>query len=157
NVTRLLADSAVAGFKVNEARIAAVLDRNPILVTALNPVIGYEKGAAIAKKAYAEGRPIREVAGESTNLPREELARLLERAELTILFTQRAPDLRNHAGQISFPGGRIESRDEGSPRAAALREAREEIGLEERFVSVIGYLPDHLVISGFRVTPVVAF
>src|SRR5207245_1014025 len=62
NVTRLLADSAVAGFKVNEARIAAALDRNPILVTALNPVIGYEKGAAIAKKAYAEGRPIREVA-----------------------------------------------------------------------------------------------
>src|SRR5205085_675863 len=49
NVTRLLADSAVAGFKVNEARIAAVLDRNPILVTALNPVIGYEQGAAIAK------------------------------------------------------------------------------------------------------------
>src|SRR5439155_488093 len=45
NVTRLLADSAVAGFKVNEARIAAALDRNPILVTALNPVIGYEKGA----------------------------------------------------------------------------------------------------------------
>jgi len=83
NVTRLLADSAVAGFKVNEARIAAALDRNPILVTALNPVIGYEKGAAIAKKAYAEGRPIREVAGESTNLPREELARLLDPAELT--------------------------------------------------------------------------
>jgi len=83
NVTRLLADSAVAGFKVNEARIAAVLDRNPILVTALNPVIGYEQGAAIAKKAYAEGRPIREVAGESTNLPREELARLLDPAELT--------------------------------------------------------------------------
>ena len=83
SVTRLLADSAVAGFKVNEARIAAELDRNPILVTALNPVIGYEKGAAIAKKAYAEGRPIREVAEQSTDLPREELARLLDPAELT--------------------------------------------------------------------------
>jgi fumarate hydratase class II len=83
SVTRLLADSAVAGFKVNEARIAAALDRNPILVTALNPVIGYEKGAAIAKKAYAEGRPIREVAEQSTDLPREELARLLDPAELT--------------------------------------------------------------------------
>jgi len=90
-------------------------------------------------------------------VPAAVLVPLIERPELTILFTQRAPDLRNHAGQISFPGGRIESRDEGSPRAAALREAREEIGLEERFVSVIGYLPDHLVISGFRVTPVVAF
>ena len=83
SVTRLLADSAVAGFKVNEARIAAALDRNPILVTALNPVIGYEKGAAIAKKAYAEGRPIREVAEQSTDLPRDELARLLDPAELT--------------------------------------------------------------------------
>src|SRR5262249_33915240 len=57
NVSRLLADSAIAGFTVNRARLAETLERNPILVTALNPVIGYEKGAAIAKKAYAEGRP----------------------------------------------------------------------------------------------------
>jgi 8-oxo-dGTP pyrophosphatase MutT (NUDIX family) len=90
-------------------------------------------------------------------VPAAVLMPLVERPELTMLFTQRAPDLRNHAGQISFPGGRIESHDQGSPRVAALREAREEIALEERFVSVIGYLPDHLVISGFRVTPVVAF
>jgi len=81
---------------------------------------------------------------------------LVERRELTVLFTQRATQLRNHAGQISFPGGRIESAD-GGPVAAALREAREEIGLAARFVSVIGYLPDHLVNTGFRVTPVVAF
>jgi fumarate hydratase class II len=80
---RLLADSAIDGFKVNEARLAEALDRNPILVTALNPVIGYEKGAAIAKQAYAQGRPIREVAEESTDLPREELARLLDPTELT--------------------------------------------------------------------------
>ena len=83
NVARVLADSAIAGFKVNEARIAEGLDRNPILVTALNPVIGYEKGAAVAKKAYAEGRPIREVAAKMTDLPREELAKLLDPAELT--------------------------------------------------------------------------
>ena len=83
NVTRLLADRAIAGFKVNEARIAEALDRNPILVTALNPVIGYEKGAAIAKAAYAQGRPILEVAREMTNLPEAELARLLDPAELT--------------------------------------------------------------------------
>jgi fumarate hydratase, class II len=83
NVLRLLADKAISGFTVNHARIAEALERNPILVTALNPVIGYEKGAAIAKKAYAEGRPIREVAAELTDLPREELARLLDPAALT--------------------------------------------------------------------------
>jgi fumarate hydratase class II len=83
NVSRLLADRAIAGFKVNAARIAEALDRNPILVTALNPVIGYEKGAAIAKAAYAQGRPIREVAREMTQLPAAELDKLLDPAELT--------------------------------------------------------------------------
>jgi fumarate hydratase class II len=83
SVARALADSAIAGFRVNQAHIAAALDRNPILVTALNPVIGYEKGAAIAKKAYEQGRPIREVAAEMTDLPREQLAKLLDPAELT--------------------------------------------------------------------------
>jgi fumarate hydratase class II len=82
-VSRALADNAIAGFTVNHARIAEALERNPILVTALNPVIGYEKGAAIAKKAYAEGRPIREVAQQVTGLSREELARLLDPKELT--------------------------------------------------------------------------
>ncbi len=75
--------------------------------------------------------------------------------EPTVLLTRRARELRNHAGQVSFPGGRIEVHDEG-PADAALREAREEIGLDARFVSVIGFLPDHMVVSGFRVTPVVA-
>lgn len=73
----------------------------------------------------------------------------------TVLLTRRGRDLRHHAGQVSFPGGQIEAED-ADPAAAALREAHEEIGLEARFVSVIGYLPDHVVISGFRVTPVVA-
>jgi fumarate hydratase, class II len=83
NVSRLLADRAIAGFEVNRPRLAEALDRNPILVTALNPVIGYEKGAAIAKKAYAEGKPIREVAARETSLPREQLDALLDPAELT--------------------------------------------------------------------------
>lgn len=74
--------------------------------------------------------------------------------QLTVLLTQRAADLKNHAGQISFPGGRIEPDDAG-PLQAALRETEEEIGLERRFVEVVGYLPDHLIISGYRVTPVV--
>lgn len=84
------------------------------------------------------------------------LVPLVERPqELTVLLTQRASQLKNHAGQISFPGGRIEPEDKG-PRAAALREAHEEIGLAADYVSVIGYLPDHILLSGFRVTPVVA-
>jgi 8-oxo-dGTP pyrophosphatase MutT (NUDIX family) len=102
-----------------------------------------------------------EPGGERRNIPRDPrpaavLIPLVTRPELTMLFTQRATQLRNHAGQVSFPGGRIEATD-GSAAAAALREAREEIGLDERFVSVIGYLPDHVVVTGFRITPVVAF
>ena len=83
NASRTLARSAIAGFAVHQRQIAAVLDRNPMLVTALTPVIGYEKGAAIAKKAYAEGRPIREVAAEMTDLGEERLAKLLDPATLT--------------------------------------------------------------------------
>jgi fumarate hydratase class II len=81
--SRNLADHALAGFTVNEERLGAALARNPILVTALNPVIGYEKGAAIAKKAYAEGRPILEVAAEMTDLKIAELRRLLDPLALT--------------------------------------------------------------------------
>jgi fumarate hydratase class II len=81
--SRNLADHALAGFTVNLARLDEALARNPILVTALNPVIGYEKGAAIAKKAYAEGRPILDVAAEMTDLSVDELRRLLDPKTLT--------------------------------------------------------------------------
>ena len=80
---RNLADHAIAGFGVNRERIDDALARNPILVTALNPIIGYEKGAAIAKKAYREGRPILDVAVEMTDLNRDELRRLLDPKSLT--------------------------------------------------------------------------
>ncbi len=83
SASRVLADKAVAGFTVNEDNINRALGRNPILVTALNPVIGYELGAAVAKKAYAEGRPVKEVAREMTELTDEELDRLLDPAALT--------------------------------------------------------------------------
>ena len=79
----VLADKAIAGFTVNVDNINAAVGRNPILVTALNPVIGYELGAAIAKKAYAEGRPLKDVAKEMTDLTDEELDRLLDPAALT--------------------------------------------------------------------------
>jgi fumarate hydratase class II len=83
NASNCLADSAIAGFTVNAENINEALDRNPILVTALNPVIGYELGAAVAKKAYAEGRPVKDVALELTDLTEEELERLLNPAALT--------------------------------------------------------------------------
>ncbi len=83
NASACLADKAIAGFRVNSDNVNRALFRNPILVTALNPVIGYEKGAAVAKRAYAEGRPVKEVAKEMTDLSDEELDRLLDPAALT--------------------------------------------------------------------------
>jgi fumarate hydratase class II len=83
NVAVLLADKAIAGFKVNTARVKEALDKNPILVTALNPVIGYEKGAATAKQAYKEKRPILDVALETTGLSKSELQKLLDPMTLT--------------------------------------------------------------------------
>lgn len=83
NASRALGEKAIRGFTVNEEHIREALDKNPILVTALNAVIGYEKGAAIAKQAYKEKRPIIEVARENTELSENELRRLLDPADLT--------------------------------------------------------------------------
>lgn len=80
---RLLADRAIAGFTVNAGRIGRLVDSNPILVTALNPVIGYELGAQIAKTAYAQGRTLKEVALEMTDLSAGELDELLDPRKLT--------------------------------------------------------------------------
>jgi 8-oxo-dGTP pyrophosphatase MutT (NUDIX family) len=89
-------------------------------------------------------------------VPAAVLVPLVDRPEgLTILLTERASQLANHAAQISFPGGRLEPTDP-DVASAALREAQEEIGLDPSHVEVFGYLPDHLVISGFRVTPVLS-
>jgi len=87
-------------------------------------------------------------------VPAAVLMPLVDRPDgLTVLLTQRASQLARHAAQISFPGGRLEHSD-ADVASAALRETREEIGLDSSRVQVFGYLPDHLVISGFRVTPV---
>ena len=83
NSSRLLADKAIASFKVNEAKLKEALSRNPILVTALNPIIGYQKAAEIAKKAYQQGRPVIDVALEHTDLPRSQLEILLDPEKLT--------------------------------------------------------------------------
>ena len=81
---------------------------------------------------------------------------LVQRAEgLTLLLTRRADHLRHHAGQISFPGGRVEPGDD-SPIATALRETEEEIGLSQEYISVIGQLPVYATVTAFQVTPVIA-
>ncbi|WP_293374927.1 aspartate ammonia-lyase [Nevskia sp.] len=92
NAASLLGDRAIAGFEVDETAIRAALAKNPILITALNAVIGYEKGAAIAKQAYRERRAVLEVAQEQTDLSEAELAALLDPAALT-------------TGGIKGPGG----------------------------------------------------
>jgi fumarate hydratase class II len=79
---RLLAEKALAGFSVNEAHLQAALARNPILATALSEALGYDKSAEIAKRAYAENRPIREVAAEMSDLSAAELDRLLDPVRL---------------------------------------------------------------------------
>ena len=81
--SRLLADKAIAGFTVNQVRINEAMAKNPILVTALNPVVGYEMGAKIAKKAYAENRPLIDVAVELTGLSHSKLQKALDPAKLT--------------------------------------------------------------------------
>jgi fumarate hydratase class II len=83
NGAKGLADQAIAGFTVNSINVNELLARNPILITALNSIIGYEKGAEIAKKAYKEGRSVKDVALEMTNLSNEELTRLLDPHRLT--------------------------------------------------------------------------
>ena len=83
NGARALADGAIKDFSVNRETIDSALTRNPILVTALNSVIGYEKGAMIAKKAYAEKRPVFEVALEESGLSEEQLRKLLDPKALT--------------------------------------------------------------------------
>lgn len=103
-----------------------------------------------------------EVSDESLAAPVLRLRRaavlvpLVERPEgLSVLLTRRTEHLSSHAGQISFPGGRAEELD-SSPIETALREAEEEIGLHRRHVEIIGVLPEHVTISAYRVTPVVA-
>jgi 8-oxo-dGTP pyrophosphatase MutT (NUDIX family) len=96
--------------------------------------------------AIAAMRPIRTAAV---------LVPIIARAEPTVLFTERTAHLSDHAGEISFPGGKIDAVDI-SPAAAALREAEEEISLDRRFVEPIGYLDVQITPSGYRILPVLA-
>jgi 8-oxo-dGTP pyrophosphatase MutT (NUDIX family) len=96
-----------------------------------------------------------ERAGVKATRPAAVLVGVVERGEPTVLLTLRTAELESHAGQIAFPGGKIEPED-ASPAAAALREAWEEVGLERSLVEPIGYLDLYLTFSGFRILPTVA-
>jgi len=100
---------------------------------------------------------LREWLGDETPVPVEAavlVGLVMRDGGPQVLLTRRTDDLRHHAGQVSFPGGRIEPHD-GGPAAAALREAEEEVGLSAAHVTPLGYLDPLLTITGFRVTPVV--
>jgi 8-oxo-dGTP pyrophosphatase MutT (NUDIX family) len=91
---------------------------------------------------------------EFANTAAAVLVPVIAHSELTVLFTQRTPHLKSHAGQVSFPGGRVEP-DDASAEFAALREAGEEIGLAAERVEILARLPDYRTRTGFRVTPVI--
>ena len=83
NSAKLIGEQAIEGFTVNKDNIETPLYRNPVLVTALNPVIGYAKAAEIAKAAYKENKPVIDVAEAMTDIPRDELETLLDPKALT--------------------------------------------------------------------------
>jgi 8-oxo-dGTP pyrophosphatase MutT (NUDIX family) len=93
-----------------------------------------------------------ERAGVQATRPAAVLVPVVARPEPTVLLTVRTPDLPSHAGQISFPGGKIDPHDE-TPLAAAIREGEEEIGLDRKLLDPIGYLNLYLTFSGYRILP----
>ena len=128
------------------ARARLAFDAQPALQ---DPKVVPDKGdheLNLEMKALWAVRPIR---------PAAVLVPVVDRAEPTVLLTQRAIHLPQHPGQISFPGGKIEPSDE-TPLAAALREAEEEVGLDARFVEPIGYLDLYMTTQGYRIVPSVA-
>jgi 8-oxo-dGTP pyrophosphatase MutT (NUDIX family) len=96
-----------------------------------------------------------ERAGVAATRPAAVLIPVIDRAEPTVLLTIRTQELTSHAGQVAFPGGKIDPQDE-SPVAAALREAKEEVGLAPTLIEPLGYLDLYLTFSGFRILPTVA-
>ena len=111
---------------------------------------------AVALKPDADF-PLYAHAPERMPVPAAVLVPVVNRADgLTLMFTQRTTHLSDHAGQISFPGGRVEETD-SDRMATALRETEEETGLSRSRVSILGMLPDFDIQTGFRVTPVVGW
>lgn len=131
--------------RVLKARILAGLRGTAPAEDPVRTALGRLSGAAV--EAFFPVAPV----------PAAVLVPLVDGAEgLAVLLTQRTDHLRDHPGQISFPGGRLEPGDT-DPLATALRETAEEIGVAAGFVELAGYLPSHAVVTGFVVTPVVGF
>jgi 8-oxo-dGTP pyrophosphatase MutT (NUDIX family) len=141
------ADAALSGadfFARAQARLD--LDVPPGLTDAsITPTRGDHDADPVMKK-ISEVRPIR---------PAAVLVPVIDHPEPTVLLTQRAQHLPNHPGQISFPGGKIEQAD-ADPLAAALRETHEEIGLDRKGVTPLGYLDLYMTTLGYRIVPVIA-
>lgn len=99
---------------------------------------------------------LRAVFGQRTLREAAVLVPVVDRGdEASVILTKRTEALRNHSGQVAFPGGRLDPED-ASAEDAALREAMEEIGLERRLVEIVGRMPDYVSGTGFRVTPVLS-
>ena len=113
------------------------------------PEITDENRHVIASDIIAKRQAVGKVTKAAVLIPL-----LLKEDSLWVLLTQRTNHLRDHAGQISFPGGRMDPEDQ-SPNDTALRESEEEIGLDRHRVEIIGHLPEYLTVSGYSVTPVV--
>ena len=127
-----------------------VLSALPTLVRALHPLASPPSAAPWNRDELAD------LLGDAVPVEAAVLVGLVPRDDgLRVLLTRRTDSLRNHAGQVSFPGGRIEP-DDASAVAAALREAQEEIGVASTLVAPIGFLDPMLTVTGFRVLPVVA-
>ena len=113
--------------------------------SSITPARGDHDADPVMQK-IAEVRPIR---------PAAVLVPIVDHPEPTVLLTQRAQHLPDHPGQVSFPGGKIDKGD-ANPRASALREADEEIGLERAHVEPLGYLDLYMTTLGYRIVPVIA-
>jgi 8-oxo-dGTP pyrophosphatase MutT (NUDIX family) len=114
-----------------------------------------ERAAPSGVSDHVPGARGPELAALTPLRPAAVLLPIVDRLDgLSVLLTLRASDLRAHSGQVAFPGGKIDAGE--TPREAALREAREEIGLEERFVEPLGWLDPYFTGTGFRVAPLVA-
>ena len=115
----------------------------------------HDADAAVVRGDHDTEPALKYIADIRPSRPAAVLIPVVDRPEPTVLLTLRTASLSNHAGQIAFPGGRIDPED-ATPLAAALREAEEEIGLDRALVEPLGYLDLYLTGTGYRVLPTVA-
>jgi 8-oxo-dGTP pyrophosphatase MutT (NUDIX family) len=137
------------------ARLDSFFDRARARLTLEVPQALTDPAALGARGDLDLNPALWERAGVNATKPAAVLVPIVDRDEPTVILTIRTQELANHAGQVAFPGGKIDPEDE-SPVAAALREAKEEIGLPPVLVEPIGYLDLYLTFTGFRILPTVA-